>query len=328
MEEYESILEHYVNLINERLVQIVKGREPKNLYEPIGYILSDGGKRVRPLLCMFACETVGGDPYEAIEAGVAVEILHNFTLVHDDIMDNSPLRRGKDTIHLKWDLPTAILSGDAMIGLALKALSNYSNYVNFGKMVEYFTYGFIEVCEGQALDMLFNNKKDVTEEEYFFMIHKKTAAILQTSLILGGLCGGAIERDIEYFKEFGFNLGIAFQLQDDLLDLTAEKSKLGKRIGNDIFEKKKTLIVILARNRVKNDEDRKLIDKIFSTEEVPAHLIPKYIEMFNRLGVFDDIKEIIRKYHKKAYEILSELPQNNGSKLLEYLLIKLNERSF
>jgi geranylgeranyl pyrophosphate synthase len=254
--------------------------------------------------------------------------MHNFTLVHDDIMDNSPLRRGKTTIHLKWDLPTAILSGDAMVGLALKTLSNYSNYVNFGKMIEYFTYGYIEVCEGQALDMLFNNKKDVSEEDYFLMVRKKTAAVLQTSLVLGGLCGGAIERDIEYLKELGLNLGIAFQLQDDLLDLTADKSKLGKRIGNDIIEKKKTLIVILARERAKIDGDCKLIDKIFSNETIPVDLIPEYIEMFDRLEVFEDIKDIIRKYNKKSLETLQELPQNNGSKLLIYLLNKLNERSF
>jgi Geranylgeranyl pyrophosphate synthase len=328
MEDYESILEHYISLINERLTEVVKAREPENLYAPIEYILSDGGKRIRPLLCMFACETAGGDPYEAIDAGLAIEILHNFTLVHDDIMDNSPLRRGKTTIHLKWDLPTAILSGDAMIGLALKTLSNYSNYVNFGKMIEYFNYGYIEVCEGQALDMLFNNKKDVSEEDYFLMVRKKTAAVLQTSLVLGGLCGGAIERDIEYLKELGLNLGIAFQLQDDLLDLTADKSKLGKRIGNDIIEKKKTLIVILARERAKIDGDCKLIDKIFSNETIPVDLIPEYIEMFDRLEVFEDIKNIIRKYNKKSLETLQELPQNNGSKLLEYLLTKLNERSF
>ncbi len=328
MEDYESKFEYYINLINEKLISSVKGKAPENLYLPIEYILSDGGKRIRPLMCVFACETAGGDPYEAIDAGVAIEIMHNFTLVHDDIMDNSPLRRGKTTIHLKWDLPTAILSGDAMIGLALQILSNYSNYVNFGKMIENFTYGYIEVCEGQALDMLFNKKYDVSVDDYFLMIQKKTSAVIQTSLVLGGLCGAAAEKDIDIFKELGLNLGIAFQLQDDLLDLLADSTKLGKRIGNDILEKKKTLIAILARDRAKTKADSDLVDKIFSDEQISPELIPDYISLFERLDVFDDVRETINKYLNRAKEVFFELPQNNGSKMLELLIAKLYERSF
>lgn len=328
MEDYESKFEHYISLINEKLINSVKGKEPGNLYLPIEYILSHGGKRIRPLMCMFACETAGGDPYEAIDAGVAIEIMHNFTLVHDDIMDNSPLRRGKTTIHLKWDLPTAILSGDAMIGLALQILSNYSNYVNFGKMIENFTYGYIEVCEGQALDMLFNSKYDVSVDEYFLMIQKKTSAVIQTSLVLGGLCGTAAEKDIEILRELGLNLGIAFQLQDDLLDLVADSTKLGKRIGNDILEKKKTLIAILARDRAKSKNDSELVSKIFSDEMISPELIPDYISLFERLDVFEEVKETINKYLNRAKEVLFELPQNNGSKMLELLISKLYERSF
>ncbi|MGB9912542.1 MAG: polyprenyl synthetase family protein, partial [Candidatus Kapaibacteriota bacterium] len=283
MEDYDSTLLHYQTIIENRLSEIVKDRQPQNLYSPIEYILFDGGKRIRPLLCMLACEATGGDPYEAIDAAAAVEIMHNFTLVHDDIMDNSPVRRGKTTIHLKWDLPTAILSGDTMVGLALEALLNYSNYTNFGKILEQFAVGYIEVCEGQALDMIYNVKKDVTPEDYFLMIQKKTSAVMQTSLALGGLCAGAIEEDIEILKNFGLNLGIAFQLQDDFLDLTSSDTKLGKRIGNDILEKKKTLLVILARQRAKQEKDKELIDKLYSENKISPGLIPEYVSLFERL---------------------------------------------
>lgn len=328
MEDYDSTFNHYLSFLDKRLSEVVKDREPKNLYAPIEYILLDGGKRIRPLLCMLACEATGGDPYEAVDAAVSVEILHNFTLVHDDIMDNSPTRRGKTTIHLKWDLPTAILSGDAMVGLALEVLSSYSNYANFGKFVEQFTYGYIEVCEGQALDMLFNTKIDVCTEDYFKMIKKKTAAVIQTSLALGGLCAGAVDEDIETLKEFGLNLGIAFQLQDDLLDLTATSEKLGKRIGNDILEKKKTLMVIMARERIRNEKEKNLIEKLYSNDNIDPNLIPDYIYLFEKLEIFSDVKEIIDSYFDKARASLLELSKTDGTKMLKYLLDKINVRSY
>ncbi|MCX7908897.1 MAG: polyprenyl synthetase family protein [Ignavibacteria bacterium] len=328
MDDYDSTFKHYLDLVENKLIQVIKDREPKNLYFPIEYILLDGGKRIRPLLCMLGCQSTGGDPYEAVDAAVAIEIMHNFTLVHDDIMDNSSVRRGKTTIHLKWDLPTAILSGDAMVGLALEVLSNYSNYANFGKIIEQFVYGYLEVCEGQALDMLFNKKVDVTSDDYFTMIQKKTAAVIQTSLAIGGLCSGAVEEDIETLREFGLNLGIAFQLQDDLLDLTASKDKLGKPIGNDILEKKKTLIVILAKERAKNAKDKELIDLIFSETPIASETISDYVNLFEKLDVFSDIQEIIDSYFDKARNSIFALSKNEGTKMLKYLLDKINVRSY
>lgn len=328
MEDYDSTFNYYLSFLDKRLSEVVKEREPKILYSPIEYILLDGGKRIRPLLCMLACEATGGDPYEAVDAAVSVEIMHNFTLVHDDIMDNSPVRRGKTTIHLKWDLPTAILSGDAMVGLALQVLSSYSNYANFGKFIEQFTYGYIEVCEGQALDMMYNHKVDVCTDDYFKMITKKTAAVIQTSLALGGLCAGAVDEDIETLKNFGLNLGIAFQLQDDLLDLISSDTKLGKRIGNDILEKKKTLMVIMARERIRNDRDKNLIEKLYSNEKIEPDIIPEYISLFEKLNIFSDVKEIIDMYFDKARATLLELSKNDGTKMLKYLLDKINVRSY
>lgn len=328
MEDYDSTLSYYQTLIENRLSELVQKREPNNLYSPIEYILLDGGKRIRPLLCMLACEATGGDPFESVDAAVAVEIMHNFTLVHDDIMDNSPLRRGKTTIHLKWDLPTAILSGDAMVGLALEVLATYSNYTNFGKIIEQFAYGYIEVCEGQALDMLFNNRKDVTTDDYFHMVRKKTSAVIQTSLVLGGLCAGAIEDDLENLKEFGLNLGIAFQLQDDYLDLKATDMKLGKRIGNDILEKKKTLMVLMAFERAKLEKDKSLLERLYSPGEIPKELIPEFVELFERLDVFNDVQETINSYFEKASNALDNLSRNQGTKMLKYLLDKINVRSY
>lgn len=328
MDDYDSTFNYYLSFLDKRLSEVVKEREPKILYSPIEYILLDGGKRIRPLLCMLACEATGGDPYEAVDAAVSVEIMHNFTLVHDDIMDNSPVRRGKTTIHLKWDLPTAILSGDAMVGLALQVLSSYSNYANFGKFIEQFTYGYIEVCEGQALDMMYNHKVDVCTDDYFKMITKKTAAVIQTSLALGGLCAGAVDEDIETLKNFGLNLGIAFQLQDDLLDLISSDTKLGKRIGNDILEKKKTLMVIMARERIRNDRDKNLIEKLYSNEKIEPDIIPEYISLFEKLNIFSDVKEIIDMYFDKARATLLELSKNDGTKMLKYLLDKINVRSY
>lgn len=328
MEDYDSTFNYYLSFLDKRLSEVVKEREPKILYSPIEYILLDGGKRIRPLLCMLACEATGGDPYEAVDAAVSVEIMHNFTLVHDDIMDNSPVRRGKTTIHLKWDLPTAILSGDAMVGLALQVLSSYSNYANFGKFIEQFTYGYIEVCEGQALDMMYNHKVDVCTDDYFKMITKKTAAVIQTSLALGGLCAGAVDEDIETLKNFGLNLGIAFQLQDDLLDLISSDTKLGKRIGNDILEKKKTLMVIMARERIRSDRDKNLIEKLYSNEKIEPDIIPEYISLFEKLNIFSDVKEIIDMYFDKARATLLELSKNDGTKMLKYLLDKINVRSY
>ncbi|MFN3781455.1 MAG: polyprenyl synthetase family protein [Candidatus Kapaibacteriota bacterium] len=328
MEDYESTFKHYTSIVDDKLQELIKERKPKNLYLPIEYILLESGKRIRPLLCMLACEATGGDPYEAVDAATAIEIMHNFTLVHDDIMDNSPVRRGKATIHTKWNLPTAILSGDAMVGLALEILTNYSNLTNFGRIIEQFAHAYLEVCEGQALDIMYNSKQDVTSEEYFTMIQKKTSAVIQASLILGGLCSGAVEEDIEALKEFGLNLGIGFQLQDDLLDLTATKEKFGKRIGNDILEKKKTLIIITAKDRAKSEKEKALIEKIFSNEPIEMDTIPEYISMFEKMGIFEDIKKTIDLYFDKASSALNSLAKNDGTRMLKYLLDKINARSY
>ncbi len=328
MLDYKFILDNYKKAVESRIYYFISKAEPQLMYEPILYTFEGGGKRIRPILSMLACESVGEDPLHATDVGVAIEILHNFTLVHDDIMDNSPLRRGKPTVHRQWNTPVAILAGDAMIGIALKALHTYSNQTNFGKIIDEFADALIEVCEGQTLDMEFNELTNVTEDMYIKMIEKKTAKVIQSSLALGGICAGAIETDIQLLRDFGYWFGLAFQLQDDLLDMIAEEKKFGKRIGNDIIEKKKTLLIILAKEEAKDKDDIELISKIFSDEPIEPNLIPKFDEMFKRLNIYEKIKKLIRKYIEKAIEVLDELPQNNGTKMLEYFARKVNERVF
>lgn len=328
MENYETILQNYLELIEQRIQVCSQVQEPQTLYEPIHYALTNGGKRIRPLLAVLGCQSVGGDPFDAIDAGVAIEILHNFTLVHDDIMDNSPIRRGKETVHTHWDIPTAILSGDAMVGLALKSLGNYFNLTNFGKIIERFTRALVGVCEGQALDMEFNTKEEITTADYFKMIEKKTAEVIRASLVLGGLCAGAVERDIQTLDIFGENIGIAFQLQDDLLDMIADQTKLGKRIGNDILEKKKTILILKAKEQAESDEDIELISKIYSSATIDNKAIKKFDSLFQRLGIYEQVRKEIDSYVEKAIETLENLPRNEGTKMLEFLANKINERVF
>ncbi|MCX7879070.1 MAG: polyprenyl synthetase family protein [Ignavibacteria bacterium] len=328
MEDYDSQFNTYLELIEGRLKEVTTNKEPSNLYEPVTYIVLDGGKRIRPLLCLLACEACGGSYYEAIDAAVAIELLHNFTLVHDDIMDNSPLRRGKPTIHTKWDIPTAILSGDVMVGIALDLLSYYSNYTTYGKFISQLTYGYIEVCEGQALDMLFNSIDEVSEEDYYLMIKKKTAAVIQTSLVIGGLCAGAIESNLNTLREFGLNLGLAFQLQDDLLDLYGTDVRLGKKKGNDILEKKKTLLVLLAKKYASNEKEVELINKLFSSDAIVDSDIPKYDALFKKYNIYEKVRAEVTRFSNQALSTLGHLPKNKGTKMLEYLVNKLNVRTF
>lgn len=328
MENYESILQNYLELIEQRIQVCSQIQEPRTLYEPISYTLTNGGKRIRPLLTVLGCQSVGGDPFDAIDAGIAIEILHNFTLVHDDIMDNSPIRRGKETVHTRWDTSTAILSGDAMVGLALKSLGSYSNFANFGRIIERFTQALIGVCEGQALDMEFNTKQEITSVEYFKMIKKKTAEVIRASLVLGGLCAGAVERDLQTLDIFGENIGIAFQLQDDLLDMIADQTKLGKRVGNDILEKKKTILILKAKEQAENDEDIELISKVYSSAKIDDTLIKDFDSLFQRLGIYEQVRKEVDSYIEKALESLEDLPRNEGTRILEFLANKINDRAF
>jgi geranylgeranyl diphosphate synthase type II len=248
-------------LINKKIETTHYGSEPKELYEPIEYMMGLGGKRLRPVLTLMACDMFEKDVNKALDAALAVEVFHNFTLVHDDIMDNAPLRRGKETIYQKWNMPVAILSGDLMMIKSTDLLA-LTQGADLGLLLRVFNDTAAKVCEGQQIDMNFETRSNVSHQEYLQMITLKTAVLLGCSLKLGALIGGASEADADHLYEFGKCIGIAFQIQDDILDSFGEVAQVGKRIGGDIASNKKTLLLIELLESAHKD-DLKLLHELF-----------------------------------------------------------------
>ncbi|CUU06863.1 Geranylgeranyl pyrophosphate synthase, partial [Candidatus Kryptobacter tengchongensis] len=228
--DYDQRYNAYKKVIDERLKQALIEEKPVGLYEPIRYILFAGGKRIRPIILLLSCESLGGDYEDAINAALAVEIFHNFTLVHDDIMDNADLRRGLLTIHKRWGINTAILSGDAMFAIAYKFLSSIKS-ARIDEIFNSFTQAAIEVCEGQALDLELETSFDVSIDDYIKMISKKTASLIKNSARIGALIANGSNEQILALENYGLNLGLAFQFMDDLLDVVASSDEFGKSIG-------------------------------------------------------------------------------------------------
>ncbi len=328
MKDYQPLYNEFLQQIEKFLDEYISFGEPAMLYEPFRYIVSGGGKRIRPVLTMISCGTVGGNPENAIYAGAAIEIMHNFTLVHDDIMDESPIRRGKKTIHLKWDEPTAILTGDVMVGYSYKLLYNYHSHNNHAKICKTLTDGLIEVCEGQVFDMMFNEKKDVSVDDYLLTIKKKTAKILETCVVMGAYIGNADEQQIEALKEYALNLGTAFQIQDDVLDLIADETKLGKHIGQDIIEGKKTWLMIEARKRVSRQDDKHLIEKFFDNNGLNESDIDNIRRILLDLNIIEDATNEAQKYFEKAKSALAPLEPNEYTEMLVWLADTLNKRKY
>ncbi len=245
--------------INSHLAGLVGRGTPREANAATRYILGGGGKRVRSTLLLLSCEAVGTRASAALHAGAAVELLHNFTLVHDDVMDNAPSRRGKETVHVRWDVDTAILVGDILVGLAYEQLQQVSS-ANRLHIEQAFTTCLLEVCRGQALDLEHGKRTDVSLPEYLQMIGKKTGTLIATAARIGGLTGGGSPREVSALTRFGRLLGRAFQIQDDLLDVTASEKHFGKMIGGDILEGKKTFLFITARDRASRRDRRELIN--------------------------------------------------------------------
>lgn len=326
--EFDKIYDSFRDNIEQRLSNYVQIIDPEGLYEPFKYLISGGGKRIRPVLAMICSGAVGGDPKSAIDSGAAIEILHNFTLVHDDIMDESPLRRGRATVHVKWNEPIAILVGDVMVGYAYKLLPDGKSHERSDEINKTFTNSLIEVCEGQALDMEFNERKDVSLREYFDMIEKKTARLLESSSVIGAYCGLGSEKDVESLRLFARSMGLAFQIQDDFLDLTADQEKLGKSIGQDIIEGKKTYFILKAQEKVKNQEDIELISEFINQNGLTKEYVPRFINLFDKLGIFDEAQTEIEKHLDSALQNLNKLNQNDYTDMLKWLLEKLNKRNY
>ena len=295
--------------INKILSDALKKRKPVTLYEPGSYILNSGGKRLRPLLVLLSAKAVGGNFNNAYNAAAAVEMLHNFTLVHDDIMDNADKRRGRLTLHKKYDHNTAILAGDSLLSIAYEYLLKDCNG-NAKEVISSFTHGLIEVCEGQSLDTDFESRKNVSSSEYIVMIKKKTAAMAEMCCRIGALLGGGNKTEVNALGNFGLNLGIAFQIQDDLLDISADEKKFGKTIGGDLVEGKKTFLFLEALEKSKGEDRQKLL-KVIERRGIRRNQVLSYKQIYEKLGVLDDAQKQIRMYTEKALNSLKFMNENN-----------------
>ena len=323
---FSDIYEKERKKINIHLGNAFNKREPRSLYEPSLYIISGSGKRLRPLLVLLTAKAVGGKFDVAYNAAVAVELLHNFTLVHDDIMDNADKRRGRLTLHKKYNESTAILVGDSLLSIAYEYLlkdckDNSKNIINS------FTNGLVEVCEGQALDTEFEGRRNVSLNEYMLMIKMKTASMIKMCCEIGSTLGGGNKESIKGITLYGLNLGIAFQIQDDLLDITADEEKFGKRIGGDLLEGKKTYLFIKALEKAKG-EDRRSLLKVIDNKGIRINQVNKYKALYEKLNVIDDAKNSINYYTKKALESLYVIKKDNDRKILIWLadiLLKRNK---
>ncbi|MGA1434426.1 MAG: polyprenyl synthetase family protein, partial [Candidatus Kapaibacteriota bacterium] len=303
----------YRQHIDEFLLQSHKGGMPEVLYDPMEYILSAGGKRLRPIITMLACESIGGSALSAAGCGAALEILHNFTLVHDDIMDKSPLRRGRETVHVKWDEASAILSGDAMMGIAYRLLINEVKESPRGmEILSRFTQGLIDVCEGQARDLEFQQTPIVSMDEYLSMIEMKTARLIELSAIVGALYANANAEQIKALLSYAYHLGIAFQVQDDILDLLAENKEFGKAIGQDLIEGKKSFFIVRAYECIKDGADAEFIQQYIAQKGITNEQIPIAIDLFKRHGIIEDAVQTVQSHVHAAQSVLSLLPKNEG----------------
>ncbi|MFT4642366.1 MAG: geranylgeranyl diphosphate synthase type II [Candidatus Azotimanducaceae bacterium] len=281
-------------------------KEPKNLYEPIDYILSLGGKKLRPILALLSADAFGIDYRKALDVALAIEVFHNFTLIHDDIMDDAPLRRGKVTVHEKWDINTGILSGDAMLILAYQYLESYDAPV-FKKLTQLFSKTGVEVCEGQQLDIDFETRTDVSLEEYMYMIKLKTSVLVGSALQMGAIIAEVSDEQSSKIYDFGLNLGIAFQLQDDYLDAFGDPEIFGKQVGGDIIENKKTYLYLLTLDTLKGKEKEKF-EELFSMQSADVQVkIYTAKQMFTSTGAVDKIKILIQDYTAKSFEILESI---------------------
>lgn len=278
-----QILRKYNQALQDSLEQAVALKEPHKLYEPIRYILSLGGKRIRPALTLMVCDFFGEDFMEAIPAALALELFHNFSLMHDDIMDNAPLRRGKKSVHEKWDVNTAILSGDAMLILAYQFFEKYDPNT-FKALAELFSETALQVCEGQQLDMDFETREDVKVEEYLKMVEQKTAVLVGASMEMGAIVAKSSEREKEAMYGFGKNLGIAFQLKDDYLDVFGDPETFGKQVGGDIIANKKTFLYLMAENMGTQAEAAELTHLFGINPRDPQDKILRVMDIFDSSG--------------------------------------------
>ncbi len=299
--------------INAHIAELQFKRSPEGLYEPIEYVLEMGGKRIRPLLLLMAYNLYKEDVGKALAPATGIEVYHNYTLLHDDLMDRSDMRRGRKTVHKVWNDNAAILSGDAMLVLAYKYMTGCAP-AHLKRVMDIFGETALEICEGQQMDIDFESRSDVKDTEYLEMIRLKTAVLLAGSLQIGALLGGASEEDAARLYDFGIGLGVAFQLQDDLLDVYGDPEVFGKKIGGDILCNKKTYMLIKALERADADQRKQLEQWLQAEDPSPEEKIAAVTELFNQINVKLVCENKMREYYTLAMENLSQVSVSEDRK--------------
>ena len=299
-------IQHYQSQFIAHLEAYNKEWAPLSLYEPIQYILGLGGKRLRPILTLMTTDCFDGEVSNALDASLAIEVFHNFSLIHDDIMDKAPLRRGQKTVHEKWNLNVGILSGDAMLILAYKLFEGY-NAKQFQELTGLFSRTALQVCEGQQFDIDFETRTDVSIQEYLKMIEYKTAVLVAAAMQMGAIVADASKENQQKCYDFGRNLGIAFQLQDDFLDAFGDSKTFGKQVGGDIIENKKTYLYLKAM-ALGSEVDKRKLKTLYGKNSVHSdEKIATVLQIFEQTGATEATNQSIQDYTKTAFEVLNSL---------------------
>ena len=303
-------------VIERGLGKIAYPNSPSKLYRPIEYVMGLGGKRMRPILLLMAHQLFDDKIEKAISPALGIEVFHNFSLLHDDIMDNAPIRRGQQTVHEKWDNNVAILSGDTMLVQAYQLLSDVDKSI-LKEVLSVFNKAANQVCEGQQWDMDFESQKEVALQEYLKMIENKTAVLLAASLQIGGITAGASKENQNNLYHFGLNMGIAFQLKDDLLDTFGNIENFGKRVGGDIMANKKTFLYLKAL-QIANDSQQENLHRYFSSDDVSKEKVTEVKAIFTDLDIPKHTKDMMRAYYTKAMRHLDAIDSENKAPLISF----------
>lgn len=322
-------IEDILKDLEKSLLSAIPNTEPTSLYEPAIYTLKNGGKRFRPLLCMLSCAIESGEFQRSLPAATAIELLHNFTLLHDDIMDDAPLRRGNPSVYAKWGPNTAILSGDALFTLAMETL--LKTEVDAGVLVR-IQKRFLEavrvVCEGQAMDMDFENREFVQIDEYEDMIFRKTSALIEAAMEIGAMISGADDEVVKMHGNIGRNMGIGFQIQDDWLDAGANSDTFGKTRGGDVKAGKKTYLWISLLDRAADEEEKNLFLNTFKRASSEKDALDKVLLWFEERGIMDKTHKKFLSHYAEGQKWLDQLAENQWKTQLNYIYQTLIEREY
>ena len=319
--DLELELKKRSDFFNVQLEKFLRNGNPDTLYNAVRHLPLAGGKRLRPCMAMVACESVKGDIIKVIPFSIALELLHNFTLVHADIMDKSKLRRNIPAVHIKYGEPTAIIAGDLLFAKAFESIHNITTDYSIFKNIEYGLIDCVrEICEGQQLDMEYEKRKIISEDEYIEMIRKKTAIFFQFAAEGGAILGGAKPEQIHALNEYGLNVGLGFQIWDDYLDISSDEKTLGKDIGNDIRNGKKTLIAVHCLNTA-SGADKEFVEEIFGNRYATEQEVKQVYDLFIKFKSIDYAKNCALNYCEKAKKALDLLPDSNAKKILSELAI-------